>query len=352
MKEPSLPVSYSSPDQPVRHHYPLNIKNDSLGTAFGLCLKTSPYILMRLGILLGFTFLSLLWLALCGGIAALFSKNGGSGGIILFLIGVGIPGGLFAFLRSYLLDILKAGHIAVLTRLMTEGKMPEGVNQVEYGKNIVKAKFLQTNIMFVVNSMVNGVIQAFNRTLDWVAGLIPLPGLEGMMKVLNKIIDRSASYVDETIFSYNMARNDENIWRSSMDGLVYYAQNVKPILKTAVYSVILEYVITFVIFLLCLVPAYLVSLILPASVGSFAWILGVILAMIVKTSVLHPLFLTMVSLTFHLQAHEQPINEQYASTLDSVSDKFREMKEKAVEWMGQKNIPSVETANQSPSPVN
>lgn len=335
MSDNDLLHSYSSPDQSVRHHYPLSVKSDSLGSALGLCIKTSPYILMRLGILLGFTFISLLWLALCGGIAALFSKNGGGGGAVLFIIGVGIPGGFFAFLRNYLLDILKAGHIAVLTRLITEGKMPEGVNQVEYGKNIVKAKFLQTNILFVLNAMVNGVIQSFNRTLDWVAGLIPLPGMEGMMKVVNKIIDRSATYVDETIFSYNMARNDENIWRSSMDGLVYYAQNVKPILKTAVYSIILEYVFTFVIFLLCLVPAYLVSLILPASVGSFAWILGIVLAMIVKTSVLHPLFLTMVALTFHIQAHEQPINEQYEATLDSVSDKFREMKEKATEWVNQ-----------------
>ena len=351
MNDTAMPVSYSSPDQPVRHHYPLSVKSDSLGTALGLCMKTSPYILMRLGILLGFTFLSLLWLALCGGIAALFSKNGGGGGVVLFLIGVGIPGGFFAFLKNYLLDILKAGHIAVLTRLITEGRMPEGVNQVEYGKNIVKAKFLQTNILFVVNAMVNGVIQAFNRTLDWVAGLIPLPGMEGAMKVLNQIIDRSATYVDETIFSYNMARNDENIWRSSMDGLVYYAQNVKPILKTAVYSVILEYVITFVLFLICLVPAYVVSLILPASVGSFAWILGIVLAGILKTSVLHPLFLTMVALTFHIQAHQQPINEQYAATLDTVSEKFREMKDKAGEWMGQ-NKPSAEIPPPATAPVN
>ncbi len=329
---------YSHPDQAVRHSYPLNAGEEGFSAALSLCLKTMPYILLRIGILAGFTLAAIVWLALCGGVAYLFSgkDGGGGGGMILFLIGFGIPAGLFFWLRQYVLYLIKCGHIAVLTKLITDGALPEGVNQVEYGKKIVCDRFAQTNVLFVIDSLVTGTARAFNRTLDWVAGLIPIPGLESLMQVVNRIVDNATTFVDETIFSYNLARGDDNMWRSSRDGLVYYAANVKPILKTAIISLLIEYGATFVVFLVCLIPAYLLSLVLPGSVSGFAWIFAIFLAAGVRSAVLRPVFLTMVMLTFHKNAQNQPINESLSAQLESLSSKFVELKEKAASFVSGK----------------
>ena len=329
--------SYSHPEEPVRHTYPLAVSKEGLQTALAIYLKTMPYILMRLGVLVGFTLAAIIWLALCGGIAALFSGkdgSGSSGGAILFLIGIGLPSGVFYWFKNYVLYLLKLGHVAVITKLITTGSLPEGVNQVAYGKEIVTTRFAQTNILFAVDSLVTGVTRAFNSTLDWLASLLPIPGLNDLMKVVNQIVDKTTTYIDETIFSYNLARGDENVWRSSLDGLVYYGQNVKPILKTAVWALILEYLLTFVLFLVCLAPTALIAYVLPSGVSGFAWLFAIALAFNIRAAALHPLFLIMVALTFHLHAKGQELDPRVSETLQTVSDKFRELSEKAKNWVG------------------
>ena len=326
---------YSHPDRPVRHSYPLAVKEEGISTALKLCLQTMPCILTRLGVLLAFTLGAIVWLALCGGIAALFSskEGGGGGGLILFMLGVGIPAGVYAWLRHYVLYLLKLGHIAVLTRLITDGSLPQGVNQVQFGKQIVTERFAQVNVLFVVDSLVTGVVRAFNRTLDWIAGLIPIPGLEGAMKVVGAVVHNATTYIDETFFSYNIARGDENVWRSSADALVYYGQNVKAVLKTAVWGLLLEYALTFAAFVIALIPAWLIGQILPGTVAGFAWVIAIVLAIVVRSAFLNPIFLTMVALTFHKHAQGQAIDISMAETLGRVSDKFRELSEKAKNWM-------------------
>lgn len=334
MNSISTNPGYSHPDQPVRHSYPLATKSEGFSTALRIALQTMPYILLRLGVLVGFTLAALIWLALCGGIASLFSgKDGSSGGAILFLIGVGAPAGLFFWFRNYVLYLLKAGHVAILTRLIVDGSLPPGVNQIEYGKEIVKAKFAQTNLLFVLDSIITGVVNAFNRTLDWLAGLLPIPGLDSAMQVVNKIVHNATTYIDETIFSYNLARNDENVWRSAADGLVYYGMNVKAVLKTAVWSLVFEYAFTFAAFIVCLLPMALVAKVLPDAVAGFAWIFAVVLAFNIRAAVVHPIMLTMVALTFHVHAHGQAIDPQIAAVLEGASDKFRELLERARSWV-------------------
>ena len=332
---PENPSNYSHPDSPVRHSYPVAVTDAGIGTAIGLCLRTSPFILMRLGVLVAFTVAAVVWLAFCGGIAYLFSgkNHEGGGGVILFLIGFGLPAGLYYWLRQYILYLLKLGHIAVLTRFITGEGLPEGVNQVQYGKQIVTERFGETNVLFAVDSLVKGIANAFNRTLDFVAGFLPIPGLDSVMEIVHRIVKAATTYLDETIFSYNLARGDENVWRSSADGLVYYAQNAKPVLKTAVWCVVLEYVLTFVIFLVMLVPCWLLARPLPDSVSSFAWVFAILLAGAVRSALLRPLFLTMVATTFHKHAQNQEINPQYSSMLSQATDKFQELTQKANEWV-------------------
>lgn len=324
-------ISYSHPDQPVRHSYPVKITDDGFFSALNLTLRTGPYILLRLGLMIGFTLVAVIWLGLCGGLAYLFSgkDGGGGGGVVLFLFGIILPAGVFFWFKQYVLYLLKCGHVAVLTKLMTDGELPPGTNQIEYGKNIVLGRFMQMNVLVAVDSFVLGIARSFNRTLDWITGLIPIPGMESIMQFVHTIVNRATTFIDETILSYNLARGDANVWRSSLDGLLYYAANAKPILKTAVISTLIQYALTFGCFLICLVPAFFIQHFLPAAVSGYAWIAAVAMAAAIKSAFLEPIFLVMVALTFHKNVQNQPINEAWAETLASASGKFQELKQKA-----------------------
>jgi hypothetical protein len=187
--------------------------------------------------------------------------------------------------------------------------------------------------LVAVDSFVTGIANSFNRSLDWLSNLIPIPGMESVMQLVHLIVSRATTFMDETVLSYNLARGDENVWRSSMDGLVYYAENVKPILKTAVISVLIQYVIMIGTFVVCLVPAYIIGLGLPAAASGYAWVIAAALTGAVKSAILEPIFLTMVALTFHKSVQNQPINEAWSETLGGMTSKFGQLKEKALNYV-------------------
>ena len=156
------------------------------------------------------------------------------------------------------------------------------------------------------------MVRAFNRTLDFVAHLIPIPGLQSIVGIVNAIVRAATTYIDETIFSYNLARGDENAWRSSKDALIYYCQNSKEILKTAVWVVVLDKALTAVVWVVMLLPAFLLLAILPGVGTPGGFIAGLVVAALfasnVRQAFLKPIFLVMVMTKFHVLVRNQAIN--------------------------------------------
>ena len=135
------------------------------------------------------------------------------------------------------------------------------------------------------------------------------------------------------ILSYNLARNDQDPWRGAREGIVYYCQNAKPILKTSVWIVILERLLSFVVWLVLLTPAAAITVMLPASVresgGIVTVIIAVLLAATVRAAFIKPLFLIMMMVRFHALIENQPIDQEWDARLCGISDKFRTLGEQA-----------------------
>jgi hypothetical protein len=171
------------------------------------------------------------------------------------------------------------------------------------------------------------------------------------MGIVNAILKASTTYIDETIFSYNLARGDDNIFRSSKDGLIYYAQNAKEILKTGLWVVALDKVLTGIVWVMFLLPGFALSYFAP-SIGLWmtisVFLFAAVFAADVHSAFLKPLFLTMVMVKFHATANGQAINPEWDGRLSDVSDKFRELKQKADGWMGPGKVPAGASA---PQPV-
>lgn len=329
---------YSHPDEPIRHSYPLAIESAGLGTAVGLLRRTLPYALMRFAILFTVTVVTIIWgCTTFGGAAFLGQKLHPWVGSAWMFGGMGLYGYVWRFILRYTLYLIKCGHIAVLTELMTENDVKNGSESMfSYGKRIVTERFGQVNVLFGLDVLNHGVVRAFNRSLDFIGGLLPIPGLKNLMAVIQAIVYAATTFIDETIFSYILARGDENPWRSSRDGLVYYGQNAKEILKTAVGVVVLDKVLTLVAWGIMLLPAAAVTAVLPASVkgggGLAAFFVACLFAMNIRSAFLQPLFLIMVMTKFHVSVRNQEINMEWDAKLDSISSKYRSIKEGISTW--------------------
>jgi hypothetical protein len=327
--------SYSHPETPGRHSYPLAIEDASLSTAFSLLMKTLPYAAVRFGILLVYSLVTIVWLALTIGVGAwLGASIHPFMGLIWIVAGLGIYGYAWWFFVRYALYLVQAGHIAVLTELITTGAIGNGgTGMFQYGKQTVTSRFGQVSALFALDLLIKGVVRAFNRTLNFISHLIPIPGLQSLVGIVNAIIRAATSYIDETIFSYNLARGDANAWRSSKDALIYYCQNSKEILKTAVWVVVLDLVLTAVVWAVMLVPAFLLLAVLPSVIAGFGFVAGLLIAALfasnVRQAFVKPLFLVMVMTKFHVSVRNQAINLEWDQRLSSLSSKFRDIKDKA-----------------------
>ncbi|HEU4580484.1 MAG TPA: FHA domain-containing protein [Polyangiaceae bacterium] len=326
---------FSHPSSDVRHSYPLSITSAGIGEAFRLVMQTLPFLLVRFGILCALTVAAIVyWILLVGGFVFLSKATPLLGWI--WIVGLLVVGGsIWRFAVRYMLYLIKAAHIAVLTELITTGSIGNGSEGMfAYGKRVVTERFGEVNAMFALDLLIAGIVGAFNRTLNWVASLLPIPGLDSVMGFVNAVLRASTTYIDETIFSYNLARGDENVYRSSKDGLIYYAQNAKEVLKTGLWVVVLDRVLTTAIWIVMLAPGFALSWLLPGNTGGMVMIVGAVLfAGSVRSAFLKPLFLTMVMVKFHAMAKSQPINLEWDQRLGSASNKFEELKQQAAAWV-------------------
>src|SRR5690554_3148755 len=136
--------------------------NLQLGKAFGIVMKTMPYVLYRAlvyGVMCGVVAVVLLFLALIGRVF-----GGGAAGVMFLLVLIG--GGFGArLLREYVLYLLRAGHVAVITEIIDGGSLPAGVSQTAYGKEKVTAYFKEISVLAFIDQLVKGIIRALNRRL-------------------------------------------------------------------------------------------------------------------------------------------------------------------------------------------
>jgi len=322
-------AAYNHPHEPVRHSYPVIIPDAGIVTAMGLLLKTMPYVIIRFAVLILATIVTVVWFSITfGGAGFLGDKIHPWVGWGWLLTGCGVYGWVWNVFVRYALYLIKCGHIAVLTELITSGKIDDrGEGMFVYGKRVVTERYGQVNVLFALDILVDGVVRSFNRTLEWISSIIPIPGLQLLTNLVTTVLHAATTYLDETIFSYNLARGEDNPWRGGKDGIIYYCQNNKEILKTAGWCVLFDYLLTAVAWLVMLAPAALFTYVMPL-VGGWTFLVAGLFAINFRQAFLKPLFLIMIMSKFHLSIRGQAINEEWDAKLSSLTPKFGKIKEK------------------------
>lgn len=323
-----------------------------LGQIFGLLLRTSPYLLLRLAVYLGITLAYVLVTGVGASIGFLLGKAGASpqgGAAWGALMGFGLVSGILYWVREYLLYLVKAGHIAVLAELLEGNEIPAGRGQLEHGAAVVKERFVESSVLFGVDQLVKGILRVINRMTMRLTNFLPIPGLEPLVKLANAVLTTSLTYVDEVILAHAIRTRSNNAWASGRDAVVLYAQNYKAMLKNAFFLTFIVWGLTLLIFLVVLGPVAALVTLFPGIAGFWAFALALVTALALKAALVDPLAMTALMQVFFKVSAGQAPDPEWSGKLEGWSGKFRELKDKAAGAMPQV-APGLPQAAASPPP--
>ena len=296
------------------------------GRTLGLLARTAPFIVLRVAVYVGITIAYALAIGAGAGIGFLFGKvggNGDSGAGIGGLIGFVVACGILYWAREYLLYLVKAGHVAVLVQMIDGKPMPEHQGQIAFGREAVKRHFASSSVLFGLNQSVRGTLSAFNGFTLSIASWLPIPGLETLVKLIDKIIATSLSHLDQVILAQILRKDSADAWATACDSVVLYAQNYKGVLKNAAFLTFVIWGLTLAIFLLVAAPIAALVGVFHLHAGLWTFALALIAAWSLKAAVIDP-FATVALLQMYdkLTAGQTP-DAAWVARLESISDKFR-----------------------------
>lgn len=330
----------------------MNLSSLKLGVAVNLLMKTMPILLIRLGVMMLFWLVASIYLIFVGFVSFLIGNAVSWLGGLIFIIALISVIPMYNLAYRYVFYMIKAAHIAIMAELVTNEKLklPPGRGQLEYGKNRVQERFGEVNAMFVVDEIVQGVVRAFTRTVYSIARWLPGDTLDTLVKVVNRVITYATSYIDEAILARSFWQEDDvNVWENARDGVVLYAMSWRPILTAAVALMFISYLPSLVVFVVFAAPVGALLYFINAQLAGWTIIFMFILAWFIKVAIGDAFAVAAIISTYHRETQGKTPDPQMAAQLDSVSDKFSDLKNRAKQAMNQPR-PAQETPVEPATP--
>jgi len=317
----------------------------SIGRTLGLMGKTLPFIVFRIvvyfGIAVAYVLVTGVGVGVGWGVGAFGGSDSRAGAMTWGgIIGFGLTAGTIYFLREYILYMVKAGHIAVLVELIDGNQIPQGQGQINYATEIVRTHFTETNVLFGVDLLVRGVLAAILGLIQGIAAFIPIPGLQNVVGLIRAFLRVAIGLMDEVVLGYLFRTRTTNPWQGAQTALVLYAQNYKVMLKNAAWLTIIMYGLAFVVFLLMLAPAAALVWFIPNAWGAGGFIFAILFAWAVKAALIEPFAIAAMMEVYFRVIEGQTPDPAWDERIGQVSRKFRELKEKAANWMGGRPAPN------------
>lgn len=309
----------------------------SIAKALGLMIRTAPFLIFR----------ALVYFGIAAALVIATGAGAGTGyGIGLLsdeefrttstlwggIAGFGLTAGVIFFLRDYLLYLVKAGQIAVMVDYLDGKPLPYGQGQIAYARAVVTERFGQASALFALDRLIRGVIGLITGLVEGVMTILPIPGLAQVMTAVRAYLRIAVGLVDEVILAHAIRTRSENAWEAAHDGLVLYAQNGRAMLINAAWLTLISWVLAAVVFVLMLGPAAALVWLLPGDASAGMFVFALIFAWAVKAAVIEPFALACMLQVFFSVTEGQEPQPEWRGRLTQISDKFRQLGERAVGW--------------------
>src|SRR5690606_17757633 len=251
-----------------------------IGRTLGIVIRTWPFVILRVIVYFGITVAYILATGTGAGVGYGVGHVAGEGGPTSFAVwggifGFGLVSMLLYWLREYILYMVKAGHIAVMVQLIDGDDVPAGQSQIGYAQGIVRERFAEANVLFVLDQLIKGVVRVITGLIGGFTALLPIPGLSSVAKFVNAVVRMSLTYVDEIILGYNIRRKSTAPFETGRQGVVLYAQNGTTMLKNAIWLTVMTWVLGIVIFFMTLAPAAAILYAMPGQLAGWSFVLAI-----------------------------------------------------------------------------
>jgi len=309
----------------------------SIAKALGLMIRTAPFLIFR----------ALVYFGVAAAMVIVTGAGAGAGyGIGIFgdedfqasstiwggIAGFGLTAAVIFFLRDYLLYLVKAGQIAVMVEYLDGRPVPYGQGQIAFARGVVTERFGQASALFALDRLVKGVIGVITGLIEGVMTLLPIPGLNQLMAAVRAYLRLSVGLVDEVILAHAIRTRSENAWEAAHDGLVLYAQNGRAMLVNAAWLTLISWLLAVAVFVFMLAPAAALVWLLPGDASAGMFVFALIFAWAVKAAVIEPFALACMLQVFFSVTEGQEPQPEWRGRLTQISDKFRQLGERAVGW--------------------
>src|SRR5690625_492524 len=329
----------------------------SMRRAMGIMMQTLPFVILRCLVYFAITLAYILMTGIGSGVGWGIGGFGSTdfraattiwGGIA----GFGITGMVMLFLREYILYMVKAGHIAVMVRLIDGEPMPEGRSQIQYAQNEVKERFMQANVLFALDRLIHGVVRAITGILRTIGSILPIPGLNNLMGFVRAFLRLAVGLVDEVILAYIIRTKSDNPWSSARTALVLYGQNGTNMMKNALWLTFFTYGLALLVFLFFLAPAAALVYMLPGAWSAGGLVFALLFAWAVKAALIEPFAIACLLSAYFKAIEGQAPNPEWEQRLDGASKQFRTLAQKATDWVAHKKDPAHSTqSDESPKQI-
>ena len=315
--------------------------------------KTLGFSLRRLG----WDVLSVLILGALCVVGFLVAEKTSENGLIGLLIGLVVGIIVLVIVLRWVSYKFKAGQIAMMTRGVTEGTLPDDV--IGEGKKVVKERFATVAVFFAVTGAIKGVFNEIGRVITKVGESIGGDTGSTVGSAISSIISVVVSYLCDCCLGWVFFRKDVKSAKATCEGAVLFFKHWKTLAKNMARVFLFGLVSLLVIGGVFFGIAYLIFSQFPAWFDSLAkefaeiaakegeqvasvltdpnslmlitaGIIGVIFWLILHSVFVRPYVLVGVLRNYMASGVDDIPEESSFSALDSKSKKFQKLHAEAV----------------------
>lgn len=305
--------------------------------AFMLVRQTSNYLWYRAMIHSGLILVVLAYLLGLSVVGAIFGI--GAFWILLGLTAIfSVMISLISFVGEALFYRQRAGHIALTTEILSEGKLPDAISQVKWAQGRVRHYYGMTMLPQVRAGLREAIRTVNDRVFDSAeiipTPVLPLPGLEGGTRLAQHLVTLSQGYLEDAAIAHAFKTKNENVFDAARTAVLLYCQCWKPILTDAVTLTLLGYAFTLCASILFLIPLGLIAhfwvVDTDTTIHFVLFAAGVLLGLTAKWVLFDPVASAAMVFTFLEEADLVVVDEAWDEVLEDASPAYALMKEKAL----------------------
>lgn len=150
-------------------------------------------------------------------------------GLIGLVVGIIIGIIIIAIISHFISYIFKAGQIAMMTRAIADGKLPNDV--WSEGKKIVKERFLTVAAYYAVTNVIKGIFNELSRAITAVGQAIGGNNGGAVGSTVGSIMQTVVNYLCDCCLGWVFYRKNESATKATLEGSVLFFKHGKTLAK-------------------------------------------------------------------------------------------------------------------------